>query len=287
MDLRGLKYFERVFETHSVSAAARKSNISQPSITSAIKQLEEALEVQLFIRHHRGVTPTSAAERLYPLSRKLSGDAKSILNLFHEKLTPVPLTLGLMRSLGAKRMSLLLRELVNSIENLELTLVNPEENCDARIVVSSNVYPKEDFEPIWEDRYQLALPRDYPLSFKEKITMPDLDGLPFINRTPCDALDHLKDVMKEAQITFQSRANIRTIEYAQALVSAGIGAAILPDWEEIKEAKEIVLRKVEDISLNQTIGLAYYRRRSREPLLQKTIVLCQDYRRTFSSLSSI
>ncbi|PCI29315.1 MAG: LysR family transcriptional regulator [SAR324 cluster bacterium] len=278
MDLRALKYFETVFETRSVSAAARQSHISQPSISSAIQQLEQSLDVQLFIRHHRGVTPTSAADRLYPLSKKLTGDAKGILKIFHEKTAPVPLCLGLMRSLGAQRMSLLLKELVNAIANLELTLVNPEENCDARIVSSSTVSIKEAFEPIWEDRYQLALPRNYPLSFKKEILLSDLDELPFINRAPCDAIDQLKDAMKELQIAFQTRANIRTIEYAQALVSAGVGAAILPNWEEIRATDDIVLRPISDLSLNQTIGLAYNRTKRLDPLLQTTIELCRDYR---------
>jgi DNA-binding transcriptional LysR family regulator len=277
-----LRYFELVFENCSVSTAARMSHISQPSITSAIQRLEENLQVQLFIRHHKGVTPTSAAKQLYPLSRKLSADAKGILNLFRKKVTPVPLCLGLMRSLGAKRMSLLLSELINSIENLELTLVNPEENCDARIVVSGSVSSQEEFEPIWEDSYQLALPQDDPLGFKAKILLSDLHGLPFINRTPCDALEQLRKSMAKAQVSFQNRANIRTIEYAQALVSAGVGAAILPDWGEIKESKKIVLRRIEGVALNQTVGLAYNRKKANDTILQTAIALCRDYRKLHS-----
>ena len=69
MDLRALKYFEAVYEQGSVSAAARHGYVSQPSITTAILQLEQTLSVQLFNRHARGVMPTSAAQKLYPYAK--------------------------------------------------------------------------------------------------------------------------------------------------------------------------------------------------------------------------
>ena len=57
MDLKSLNYFISVYELKSFSAAAKACFIAQPSISSAIAQLEQQLNVQLFIRHARGVTP--------------------------------------------------------------------------------------------------------------------------------------------------------------------------------------------------------------------------------------
>ena len=67
----------------------------------------------------------------------------------------------------------------------------------------------------------------------------DLDKLPFINRNPCDALDKLKLQLGMLDIQFQTRANIRTIEYAWQLVSAAVGAALLAKWQEIIDANII------------------------------------------------
>ncbi|MDU2871565.1 MAG: LysR family transcriptional regulator, partial [Pseudomonas aeruginosa] len=49
--LRQLKYFVTTVECGSVAEASRKLYIAQPSISTAVKGLEESFGVQLFIRH--------------------------------------------------------------------------------------------------------------------------------------------------------------------------------------------------------------------------------------------
>ena len=63
-----------------------------------------------------------------------------------------------------------LKRLMAHIENLELTLVDPEEASDARIVTAGMRQPHEIFVPIWNDRYRLALPSGHPLSLKKRLT---------------------------------------------------------------------------------------------------------------------
>jgi len=276
MKLRSIKYFQSVYEQGSITSAARQCFVSQPSITAAISQLEQELNVELFVRHAGGVRPTSAADKLYPLAREMSDNEQSIRHLFSDGPTPVPLRLGLMRSLGAQRMSGLLTELVKRIDNLELTLVEPDEPCDARVVLSQSASSCEDFIPIWEDRYQLAIPSSWSLATKPLISIEDLAGIPFINRTPCDALDRLKQAMAVEGVQFQPRANIRTIEYTWPLVSAGVGAALLPDWQEIKHNHGFVLRPIANEKLMKRIGLAYQASRMKEPLIAAVISVCKS-----------
>lgn len=276
MKLRSLKYFRSVYEQGSITAAAKACFVSQPSITAAISQLEQLLDIELFIRHAGGVRPTAAADKLYPLARSMSDNEQAILHLFSDGPTPTPLKLGLMRSLGAERMSSLLNDLSKRIDNLELTLVDPDEASDARVVLSQSVNSCEEFLPIWQDRYQLAIPKSWSLATKPVITLSDLDGIAFINRTPCDALEKLKQAMAAKGVLFQNRANIRTIEYAWPLVCAGVGVALLPDWEEIKHSDGLVLRPIEGIELIKKIGLAYTSGRLSEPLITAIISVCKD-----------
>ena len=58
-NLRQLRYFVTTAECGSVAEASRKLYIAQPSVSTAIKQLEDSFGVQLFIRHHaQGVSLT-------------------------------------------------------------------------------------------------------------------------------------------------------------------------------------------------------------------------------------
>ena len=104
MDLRELGYFVAVFEEGSVSAAARRSFISQPSVSAALAALEAELGATLFVRHRQGVTPTAAAARLYPTARRLIAEAQALRASFRAPAPArTPLALGLMRSLDAAR----------------------------------------------------------------------------------------------------------------------------------------------------------------------------------------
>jgi len=278
MDLRALKYFQSVYEHRSVSAAARVCFISQPSISAALRQLEEHLSVTLFVRHAKGVTPTFEGKRLYPLSKKLTGDAKAIETLFNTQVYSTAVTLGLKRSLGADRMSLLLKDVVSGSEPMELTLVSADEPCDARIVASTEVAQGEDFVPIWRDSYQLGLPVGHPLSLKQEIQIDDLNELSFIYRNTCEQVALLEKQIIDLGICWNIRARIRTVEYAHALVKAGVGAALLPDWDEITRKTDIILRPMAGQLLSQVVGLAFQKEKKSLPAILQVLQIVELHR---------
>lgn len=70
--LRQLKYFVTTVECGSVAEASRKLHIAQPSISTAVKGLEESFGVQLLIRHHaQGISLTPAGARFYREAEEL------------------------------------------------------------------------------------------------------------------------------------------------------------------------------------------------------------------------
>ena len=70
--LRQLKYFVTTVECGSVAEASRKLYIAQPSISTAIKGLEDSFGLQLFIRHHaQGVSLTPGGARFYKKAQEL------------------------------------------------------------------------------------------------------------------------------------------------------------------------------------------------------------------------
>lgn len=70
MEIRQLKYFINVAETHSFSEASRQCYLSQSAISQQIKLLEEELGCQLFLRNTHSVMLTESGEELLPLARK-------------------------------------------------------------------------------------------------------------------------------------------------------------------------------------------------------------------------
>lgn len=65
MELKQLEYFRMIVDAGTISAAARKLNMTQPPLSYQIKMLEEELQVQLFVRGTKNITLTEAGKALY------------------------------------------------------------------------------------------------------------------------------------------------------------------------------------------------------------------------------
>lgn len=90
MTLRHLKIFLAVYETGSTTAAAEELLIAQPSVSVALKELEEHYGVRVFERMSKRLYVTQAGQELYQYARHL-------VSLFEE-------TEDAMKSLGASGM---------------------------------------------------------------------------------------------------------------------------------------------------------------------------------------
>jgi LysR family transcriptional regulator, benzoate and cis,cis-muconate-responsive activator of ben and cat genes len=257
MDTRQLAYFVAVYEQRSISAAARQLDIAQPSVSSALQQLEQQLGTALFIRLPKGVQPTEDAERLYVQACQLLSQMQALQASFNKPAKRLLFRLGLVKALGVERMSQLLKEFNSQLPGLELHLVEPDEPCDARIINIRQLKAGELYQSLWTDSYLLALPAQHPLCTQPEIQLTDFKKLPLIKRTPCEAWDQVALALSKANIKPQIRANIHTIEYAIGLVGAGIGCALLPDFEMQKFRPDLQYRAIEGPALKRELVLAF------------------------------
>lgn len=69
--LRHMQALVTLEDLRSMSRAAQAMGMSQPAMTQLVGELERLLEVQLFLRHSRGVDPTPAALDLLPVARRI------------------------------------------------------------------------------------------------------------------------------------------------------------------------------------------------------------------------
>ena len=71
MTLTQLRYIITVAESKSMNKAAKKLFISQPSLSSAIKELEEEIGIEVFIRNNKGVFTTTEGEEFIGYARQV------------------------------------------------------------------------------------------------------------------------------------------------------------------------------------------------------------------------
>ena len=279
MDTRTLHYFIMVYEELSLSAAAKRCGISQPSISSAVQQLEAELERQLFSRHSRGVSPTNSGKLLYPYAVKVLNDIKTIKHLFRQKTLSLPFKIGLMPFLSGERIGKFIKELLHSIEGLDLTVGDWNEESDARIISSSMVARDEHFYKLWQDEYVLALPKQHPLTVNNTIKLKQIDGLPFISRTFCDAIESWNLAIQKQGIKINTKAVVSNEEYALDMVSAGLGISLVPS-HSIASHPDIIIRNISDVKLERIIGLVC---KNDQPLPFQLLTIVDNFRAQIES----
>ena len=92
MKLTQLEYFCVAARYHNITKAAKELFVTQPSISNAIKALEEEFGVNLFFRNNNKLTLTPEGELFYKSSEELLAHADSVESEFHEirkKITPI------------------------------------------------------------------------------------------------------------------------------------------------------------------------------------------------------
>ena len=113
MDLRQLRYFVALYEEAHVGRAAERLCLSQPALSQQMRHLQEDLQVELFQRQGRGLSPTLAAHSLYGHARELLRAAertREALQVFRGQASQT-LALGVLQTVNASLVPALLERL--------------------------------------------------------------------------------------------------------------------------------------------------------------------------------
>jgi len=79
LDDRCLANFVAIYEHGNIRRAAEKVHLTQPAMSKSLSRLEDNLNVLLFVRRNRGLTPTQAAHELYECARKIETETRRSL----------------------------------------------------------------------------------------------------------------------------------------------------------------------------------------------------------------
>ena len=247
-------------DTGSITAAAAQCFIAQPSITSAIKKLEEELGVTLLVRQKRGVSVTPDGADLYNTAKSLLQHAQSIKNRFTQKTTLQSLIINVSHAIAFEYLQQLIQLLREQSESLEVKVVrnndDTEQSADIRLTMEQGVSAQEEFIPCWQDRYCLIIPNEHPLAFQKEIKITDLNQQAFINRAFCDRNQLMVAFLNEHNIELNFVAEVENEEWALSLVESGLGISIVPLPKNMKKSPRFVMLPMSKIS-----GLQDFERR--------------------------
>jgi DNA-binding transcriptional LysR family regulator len=246
MELRLLGYVIAIAEEGSISGAARRLHLTQPTLSRQLRELEGQLGATLFSRQGRGLTPTPAGEVLVRRAVTLLAEADSLLGDVRlaaqgmsGQLTVTFAGSGINGPLGGAlsrvrrelpRVDLQLRESFNDTEMSAGVL-------EGRFDLAVQRLPMRDArlstQVWWQEPLTLFLPAGHPLArSSEPAPLTALGQIPLVV-WPRDvsprSYDEIIALCHSAGVVPQISAEGRSIQTLLALVAAKFGAAVLAD----------------------------------------------------------
>ena len=258
MDQRLLNYFIAVYEEKSITAAAKKCFISQPALSNGIKQLEEELNCQLFIRLKRGVELTNNADQFYPQAIKLVKNMNDIAKLFEDKGTKNRIKIGVYRDFDHNKLAKFYKHLYEKIPNLHLELLDYY-NDEAIAKISPDCFMENDdiFLKLWDEDYVLVVPHNHPLTKQHEVTIQDLSKYPFIEYPSCEPHQRMMGILSSEGIKLNIVATATHKSQVMHLVESGIAISFIPTGT-LAMTTNLIQLKVKGIPrMYRSVGLQF------------------------------
>lgn len=274
ISFRQIRYFVATAELGQVSQAAVELAISQSAVTTAIKELEQAVGTALFLRSPHGMELTAAG-------RQFLSHAYEILSKVEEATSLNVVTSGLEgRLMVAATYTVIGYFLPYHIERFrrlfpklelqlfELTRESIEEGLltnryDIAVLLTSNIQnPALTTERLLSSTRRLWVPARHELLSRESVGLEEISREPYIMLTVDEAAQ--SSLKYWSQTPYQPDVTLRTssVEAVRSLVANGQGVAILSDMVHRPfslEGKRIETINVRDPIPAMDVGLAYRR----------------------------
>lgn len=199
MNTQHLKYAIEVGKTGSITQAAENLYIGQPSLSKALKELEESLGITIFKRTSKGAVPTAQGERFLVYARdvlrqvekmeQLHRDEQLTAQLFHISVPRVAYVNDAVRSLISGMdadsdidIRVLQTSAIRAIQQVadgvsELAIIRYPVRYE-RYFLDYMEEKKLKSDPVWEGEPSLLMHGDHPLAQAEEIRAEDLAAYP-------------------------------------------------------------------------------------------------------------
>ncbi|MDX1999274.1 MAG: selenium metabolism-associated LysR family transcriptional regulator [Thermoanaerobaculia bacterium] len=261
MDLRRLQIFCAIFEEASVSLAARRLSLSQPTVSEHLRCLEQELGVVLFDRLSRQLRPTRAGSHLYEQARQLGDLERSIaasLSRFLGKLegrlhlgaSSVPGEYLLPAVIGrfherhpGVSLSLLIKDTRSVLEDLAAGVV------DIGFVGARPPACPFETRQFGSDRLVVAVPTKLPWDDLRSVSLAELAALPLLLRTPGSGTrTSFEALLAEHELSTADLHLVAELGSAGAIkeaIKAGVGYSVVSDRSLESECAAGVIRVVD------------------------------------------
>jgi LysR family hydrogen peroxide-inducible transcriptional activator len=265
MTLTELKYIVAVAREKHFGKAAEACFVSQPTLSVAIKKLEDELEVKLFERSANEVTVTPLGEDIVRQAQSVLEQAAAIKEIARRGKDPLagPLTLGVIYTIGPYLLPDLVRQTISRTpqmplmlqENFTVKLLEMLRTGDIDCAIIAEPFPDTGLAvaPLYDEPFLAAVPSTHPLAARDTVTSEELksETMLLLGTGHCFR-DHVLEVCPEFARFSSDAEGIRksfegsSLETIKHMVAAGMGVTLVPRLSVPKDALEPRPRRRKD-----------------------------------------
>ena len=283
MNLRDLKYLVAVAEHRHFGRAADACFVSQPTLSTQLKKLEEELGVTLIERTNRQVLLTPVGERVVAQAQRVLREANQLATIAEEYADPFggDFRLGVIPTVAPYLLPKILGPIRKSLPTLKIQLTEGqtavisrllrEGDLDAVILAlpidEENVVERK----LYTEPFYLAVSKSHPLAGRKSVSVDDLDEQQVLLLEDGHCLrDQALEVCNSHNAVENTNFRATSLETLRQMVMADVGVTLIPKLAvPAKPSSAIRYVPFRGEVPHRDIGLCWRKSSPREPLLER------------------
>ncbi|MES2822607.1 MAG: hydrogen peroxide-inducible genes activator [Pseudomonadota bacterium] len=280
MTLTELRYIVTLAQEQHFGRAAERCFVSQPTLSIAVKKLEDELGVALFERTKSRVQPTPLGEQIVTqanLVLEQTATIKDMANAGKDQLSS-PLAVGAIFTIGPYLLPQFIPHLQILASNMPLyvedgythSLRKKLRNGELDVIIVALPFSEPDVvtQALYDEPFVVLMPQSHPLAVKTAINPADLgeqkmlllgEGHCFRDQvlTTCPSIQHADDNTSNNIRTAAEGSSLETLRH---MVASGLGITVLPESAAISNiysSKLLVTRPFIEPVPSRTVALAW------------------------------
>jgi DNA-binding transcriptional LysR family regulator len=266
MEMHQVRYFLATVAELNFTKAAERCNVTQPSLTRAIKQLEEELGGDLFRRERPQAQLTELGLRMYPLLKQCYDSALGARSLASAIASGEvgTLRLALSRTINLELVQSFLLELDKLFSRLEVKLARgaaPEvvellKQGEAELAIAGDVgegWERLDRWPLFTEDFGLLLNSKHRLASHAAIEVDDLRQERWLRRVYCEDEQKTASVIRSHNLDLDRGYELASEGDLITLLESGLGVAVVP--RSIACGKTLKHTPIKGLQLRRTVYL--------------------------------
>lgn len=276
MEMHQIRYFLAVTRTLNFTRAAEECNVAQPSLTRAIKLLEDEFGGELFRRERNNSHLTELGQRMLPFLRQAYEGAQAARDMAKslKRGDSVPLKLAISRTVSLELLVDALVEVQRTFRGLELKLlragatevVEHMKKGDADLLVAGPIeddWDRFDRWPLLAEKQTLVVSEASALAGRNTLRLADLKQSRLLLRPYCEQAERTAAALRDAGIDVTASHQVTSEADMLALLRGGVGIGFLPQSLRLPQGLRRV--PIEDADFGRTIYLYAVAGRQRSP----------------------